>query len=160
MKLKAVLLLMLFQPLSTFSQSLDTVFQSVKYRNIGPFRGGRSVAVSGVVNDPFTYYMGTTGGGLWKTADAGHYWTNISDDYFTTGSVGAVSVSASDPNVVYCGMGEHAQRGVMTSYGDGIYKSTDAGKSWKKTGLEKTQQRYRYCTFYARYQPGPMVSFL
>jgi len=130
---------MLFQPLSTFSQSIDTLFQSVKYRNIGPFRGGRSVAVSGVVNDPFTYYMGTTGGGLWKTADAGHYWTNISDDYFTTGSVGAVSVSASDPNVVYCGMGEHAPRGVMTSYGDGIYKSTDAGKSWKKTGLEKTQ---------------------
>ncbi|HEC44697.1 MAG TPA: glycosyl hydrolase, partial [Bacteroides sp.] len=103
------------------------------------FRGGRSVTASGVVNDQLTYYMGTTGGGLWKTTDAGQYWSNISDDYFTTGSVGAVSVSESDPNVVYCGMGEHAPRGVMTSYGDGVYKSTDAGKTWKKIGLEKTQ---------------------
>ncbi len=97
------------------------------------------MAVSGVVNDPFTYYMGTTGGGLWKTTDAGQYWTNISDGYFKTGSVGAVSVSESDPNVVYCGMGEHAPRGVMTSYGDGVYKSNDTGKSWRKIGLDKTQ---------------------
>jgi len=139
MKLNAIILLLFIQTLGTFSQSLDTVFQAVKYRSIGPFRGGRSVAASGVVNDPLTYYMGTTGGGLWKTTDAGQYWTNISDDYFTTGSVGAVSVSESDPNVVYCGMGEHAPRGVMTSYGDGVYKSTDAGKTWKKIGLEKTQ---------------------
>jgi len=139
MKLYAIVLLLLFTTLSTFSQSLDTAFQSVKYRCIGPFRGGRSVAVSGVVNDPFTYYMGTTGGGLWKTTDAGQYWTNISDGYFKTGSVGAVSVSESDPNVVYCGMGEHAPRGVMTSYGDGVYKSNDTGKSWRKIGLDKTQ---------------------
>jgi len=139
MKRNAIILLLLLQTLSILSQSLDTVFQTVKYRNIGPFRGGRSVAVSGVVNDPFTYYMGTTGGGLWKTTDAGQYWTNISDKYFTTGSVGAVSVSESDPNVVYCGMGEHAPRGVMTSYGDGVYKSTDAGKTWRKIGLELTQ---------------------
>jgi len=139
MKIYTIVLLLLFNTLSTFSQSLDTVFQSVKYRNIGPFRGGRSVAVSGVVNDPFTYYMGTTGGGLWKTTDAGQYWTNVSDGYFTTGSVGAVSVSESDPNVVFCGMGEHAPRGVMTSYGDGVYKSNDAGKSWRKIGLELTQ---------------------
>ncbi|MEZ5011735.1 MAG: hypothetical protein R2744_09125 [Bacteroidales bacterium] len=89
------------------------------------------------MNDPLTYYMGTTGGGLWKTTDAGQYWTNISDKYFTTGSVGAVAVSESDPNVVYCGMGEHAPRGVMSSYGDGLLKSTDAGKTWKKVGLEK-----------------------
>jgi len=73
MKFTAIFLLLLFQALSTFSQSLDTVFQSVKYRSIGPFRGGRSVAVSGVVNDQLTYYMGTTGGGLWKTTDAGQY---------------------------------------------------------------------------------------
>ncbi len=139
MKLKAIILLLFIQTLGTFSQSLDTVFESVKYRSIGPFRGGRSVTACGVVNDPFTYYMGTTGGGLWKTTDAGQYWTNISDRYFTTGSVGAVSVSESDPNVVYCGMGEHAPRGVMTSYGDGVYKSTDAGRTWKKIGLEKTQ---------------------
>jgi photosystem II stability/assembly factor-like uncharacterized protein len=139
MKLNAIILLLFIQTLSTFSQSLDTVFQTVKYRSIGPFRGGRSVTASGVANDPLTYYMGTTGGGLWKTTDAGQYWNNISDDYFTTGSVGAVSVSESDPNVVYCGLGEHAPRGVMTSYGDGVYKSTDAGKTWKKIGLEKTQ---------------------
>jgi len=146
MKLFAIFLLLLFNTLSTFSQSLDTVFQSVKYRSIGPFRGGRSVAVCGVVNDPFTYYMGTTGGGLWKTTDAGQYWTNVSDGYFKTGSVGAVSVSESDPNVVYCGMGEHAPRGVMTSYGDGVYKSSDAGKTWRKIGLELTQHISRIVT--------------
>lgn len=122
-----------------FAQDIDSLFSSLKYRNIGPFRGGRSVTASGVIGDPLTYYMGTTGGGLWKTEDAGQRWSNISDGFFKTGSVGAVAVSESDPNVVYCGMGEHAPRGVMTSYGDGVYKSTDAGKTWKKIGLEKTQ---------------------
>jgi len=115
-------------------------YQSVKWRNIGPFRGGRSVTATGVSNNPLTYYMGTTGGGLWKTVDAGHNWFNISDGFFKTGSVGAVAVSSSDPNIVYCGMGEHAPRGVMTSYGDGVYKSTDAGKTWAKMGLDKTRQ--------------------
>ena len=122
------------------AQSLDSIFKTVKYRNIGPFRGGRSVAVSGVINDPFTYYMGTTGGGLWKTKDAGQRWSNISDGYFTTSSVGAIAVSESDPNIIYVGMGEHAPRAVMTSYGDGVYKSYDAGKTWVKLGLEKTRQ--------------------
>lgn len=122
-----------------FSQALDSIFKSVKYRNIGPFRGGRSVAASGVVNDPMTYYMGNTGGGLWKTEDGGQQWKNISDGYFKTSSVGAVAVSESDPNIVYVGMGEHAPRAVMTSYGDGVYKSTDAGKTWKSMGLKATQ---------------------
>ena len=109
------------------------------WRNVGPMRGGRSVTSTGFAGQPFTYYMGTTGGGVWKTEDAGQSWNNISDGFFKTGSVGAVAVAASDPNIVYVGMGEHAPRGVMTSYGDGIYKSTDAGKTWKHLGLELTR---------------------
>ncbi|MCB0547908.1 MAG: glycosyl hydrolase [Phaeodactylibacter sp.] len=116
-----------------------TYFQPLKWRSIGPFRGGRSVTACGVIGDPLTYYMGTTGGGLWKTEDAGQIWTNISDGYFGTGSVGAVAVSPSHSNIVYCGMGEHAIRGVMTSHGDGVYKSNDAGKTWRKVGLSPTQ---------------------
>ena len=121
------------------SANMDSFFRPLKWRNIGPFRGGRSVAVSGVVSNPLIYYMGTTGGGVWKTNDAGNSWRNISDGFFKTGSVGAVAVCESDPNVVYVGMGEHAPRGVMTSYGDGVYKSTDAGETWKKMGLELTR---------------------
>ena len=124
---------------TSFAQTIDSIFNSVKYRNIGPFRGGRSVAASGVVGDPMTYYMGNTGGGLWKTEDGGQLWKNISDGYFKTSSIGAVAVSESDPNIIYVGMGEHAPRAVMTSYGDGVYKSTDAGKTWKNIGLKNTQ---------------------
>ena len=125
--------------ISLSAQDLQQSSIPLKYRNIGPFRGGRSVTASGVVGDPLTYYMGTTGGGVWKTTDAGQLWHNISDGYFTTGSVGAIAVSESHPRIVFVGMGEHAPRGVMTSYGDGVYKSTDAGATWKKLGLEKTQ---------------------
>jgi photosystem II stability/assembly factor-like uncharacterized protein len=121
------------------TNDLNAYFKPVKWRNIGPFRGGRSVTSSGVVGDPYTYYMGTTGGGLWKTEDMGINWSNISDGFFKTGSVGAVAVSEIDPNVIYVGMGEHAVRGVMTHGGDGVYKSTDAGKTWKKIGLDLTQ---------------------
>ena len=121
------------------SMDQEQYFRSLKWRNIGPFRGGRSVASSGVRGNDQVYYMGTTGGGVWKTINAGASWFNISDGYFTTGSIGAVSVSESDPNVIYVGAGEHAPRGVMTSYGDGVYKSTDAGKTWKKMGLELTR---------------------
>ena len=76
---------------TTDAKSINEIYAPVKYRCIGPFRGGRSVCASGVVNDPLTYYMGTTGGGMWKTSDAGQHWENISDGYFKTGSVGAVS---------------------------------------------------------------------
>lgn len=115
------------------------LYEGVKWRCIGPFRGGRSVCASGMVGDPQTYFMGTTGGGLWKTGDAGQHWENVSDGFFKTGSVGAVAVSESSPNVVYVGMGEHAPRGVMTSHGDGVYKSTDAGKTWQHLGLKETE---------------------
>jgi photosystem II stability/assembly factor-like uncharacterized protein len=121
------------------SVDLNSYFKPVKWRNIGPFRGGRSVTATGVVGDPNTYYQGITGGGVWKTDDAGTTWKNVSDGFFATGSVGAIAVSESEPNTVYVGMGEHAVRGVMTHHGDGVYKSTDAGKTWKKIGLELTQ---------------------
>ena len=118
---------------------LNAYYKPVKWRSIGPFRGGRSNTASGVAGDMTTYYMGTTGGGVWKTEDMGITWKNISDGFFKTGSVGAITVSESEPNIVYVGMGEHAVRGVMTHHGDGVYKSTDGGKSWKKIGLDLTQ---------------------
>ena len=135
---KSLLAVALLSFVTGFAQTAEDYFKPLKFRNIGPFRGGRSVSASGVVGDPMTYYMGTTGGGLWKTEDAGQRWNNISDGYFEMGSVGAVAVSAHNPNIIYVGMGEHAPRGVMTSYGDGVYKSTDAGKTWKHLGLEAT----------------------
>jgi photosystem II stability/assembly factor-like uncharacterized protein len=117
----------------------DSLFHGLKWRNIGPFRGGRSVASTGVTDKPHTYYMGSTGGGVFKTTDDGITWKNISDNFFKTGSVGAIAVSESDTNIVVVGMGEHAARGVMTSMGDGVYKSMDAGKTWMHIGLEKTR---------------------
>jgi photosystem II stability/assembly factor-like uncharacterized protein len=139
MKKQFVSLLLVFMTTMTFAQTANDYFKPLKFRNIGPFRGGRSVSASGVVGDPMTYYMGTTGGGLWKTEDAGQRWNNISDGYFEMGSVGAVAVSSYNTNIIYVGMGEHAPRGVMSSYGDGVYKSTDAGKTWKHLGLKETQ---------------------
>lgn len=118
---------------------VDSLYSSVKWRNIGPFRGGRSVASSGVIGQPLTYYMGSTGGGVWKTTDAGISWENISDGFFKMGSVGAITVAESDPNIVVVGMGEHAARGVMTSMGDGVYRSMDAGKTWSHLGLERSR---------------------
>ena len=131
--------LIIISPFS-YSQNLEEKLDEVKYRNIGPFRGGRSVASVGVVGDPLTYYMGTVGGGLWKTTNAGVNWFNISDDYFKTSSVGAIAVADSDSRIIYVGMGEHAPRGVTTSYGDGVYKSIDSGETWEHIGLEETQQ--------------------
>lgn len=117
----------------------DSLFPGLKWRNIGPFRGGRSVTSAGVVGQPHTYYMGTTGGGIWKTTDDGITWKNISDGFLKTGTVGDIAVSETNPNIVIAGMGEHPARGVMTSMGDGVYKSTDAGKTWNHIGLDHTR---------------------
>lgn len=117
---------------------IDTsLYSNLKYRNIGPFRGGRSAAVTGVNHAPWTFYMGSAGGGVWKTLDAGNTWKNISDGYFG-GTIGAVSVSRSDPNTVYAGGGEVTVRGNV-SHGYGIWKSLDAGETWKYMGLKEGQ---------------------
>ena len=115
------------------------LFEPLKFRNIGPFRGGRSTAVTGVIGDPLTFYMGTTGGGVWKTEDGGARWQNISDEHFTSASIGAVAVAPSDPNVLYVGTGSACPRGNV-SPGDGVYRSTDAGKTWSHAGLRQAGQ--------------------
>ncbi len=115
----------------------ESLYSAMRYRCIGPFRGGRSAAVAGVVGDPMTYYFGGTGGGVWKTTDGGQKWKNISDGFFG-GSIGAVAVSEWDPNVIYVGGGEVTVRGNV-SHGYGMWKSTDRGKSWKCIGLKDSR---------------------
>jgi photosystem II stability/assembly factor-like uncharacterized protein len=111
----------------------------VRWRSVGPFRGGRVTAIAGIPSQTQTYYFGSTGGGIWKTTDGGGAWLPVADGQIATGSVGALAVSESDPNIVYAGMGEACIRG-NASPGDGVYKSTDAGRTWKHMGLEQTQQ--------------------
>jgi photosystem II stability/assembly factor-like uncharacterized protein len=135
--LASLLTILTLQP--TVAQQTPDLSGALRWRNIGPFRGGRVTAVAGIASQPLVYYMGATGGGVWKTDDAGLTWTNVSDGFFHTGSVGAVAVSQSDPNVVYVGMGEGCLRGNLSS-GDGVYKSTDAGKTWTHVGLADTSQ--------------------
>ena len=120
---------------STSSVASPDLSGGLRWRNIGPFRGGRSLGVAGHPDQPLTYYFGATGGGVWKTTDGGANWTSISDSTFRSSSVGAVAVAPSDPNVVYVGMGEADIRSNISN-GDGIYKSTDAGKTWKHIGLK------------------------
>jgi photosystem II stability/assembly factor-like uncharacterized protein len=122
---------------SSASQYDPVLLQGMKWRNIGPWRGGRSLAVSGVIQNDQVYYFGAVGGGVWKTTDGGETWYCISDSTFKSSSVGAIAVAPSDQNVIYVGMGEAEMRSNI-SFGDGIYKSTDAGKTWKHTGLEKS----------------------
>ena len=118
--------------------SYDTaLYNSVQWRNIGPFRGGRSAAVTGVPGVTNLFYFGSTGGGVWKTEDGGSTWTNISDGYFG-GSIGSIAVSEPDPNVIYVGGGEKTVRGNV-SYGYGVWKSVDAGQSWKFVGLKNSR---------------------
>jgi len=121
-------------------KSIDqNLYKAMNWRSIGPYRGGRVTAVAGIPDLKLTYYFGATGGGLWKSEDGGLSWRNVSDGYFKTGSVGAIAVSEYDPNVVYVGMGEAPIRGNV-SHGDGIYISTDAGKTWSHCGLVETSQ--------------------
>ena len=115
----------------------ESEFGALEYRLIGPFRGGRSAAVTGVPNKPNLYYFGATGGGVWKTQDGGNKWENISDGFFG-GSIGSVSVAKSDPNVIYVGGGEKTVRGNVSS-GYGVWKSLDAGKTWKFSGLKNSR---------------------
>ena len=116
----------------------EELFKAMEYRNIGPFRGGRSAASTGVPGNKFLAYFGATGGGVWKTENGGQTWNNISDGYFG-GSIGAVTVSEWDPNVIYVGGGEVTVRGNV-SHGDGVWKSTDAGKTWKNMGLKDSRR--------------------
>lgn len=115
----------------------DPLFKGMKYRSIGPFRGGRSLTVAGINGDPSTYYFGGVGGGVWKTTDGANSWTPIFDKEGTS-SIGSLALAPSDPNIIYVGTGEAAIRGNI-SHGDGIYKSLDAGKTWKNVGLRDTR---------------------
>mgnify|MGYP001794216138 CR=1 FL=1 len=118
----------------TYSEDL---YSAIEWRLVGPFRGGRSGTATGVAGNPNLYYMGTAGGGVWKTTDAGNTWSCISDGYFG-GSIGAVAVSESDPNVIYVGEGEQTLRGNVSS-GNGLWKSLDAGETWEFIGLEGSE---------------------
>lgn len=118
----------------------SALLKGLEWRLIGPYRGGRVTTVAGVAEKPMLYYMGATGGGVWKTENAGTTWENISDEFFKVGTIGAVAVAESDNNVLYVGTGESPIRGVTTSQGDGVWKSTDTGKTWKHIGLEKSGQ--------------------
>jgi len=122
------------------SSHAETLLSSdqLKWRCIGPPRGGRVVAVSGDPVDPMTFYFGACAGGIWKTTDGGTYWECVSDGFLRSASVGALAVAPSDPNVIYAGMGETTIR-VDVSYGDGVYRSTDAGRTWRHMGLEDTK---------------------
>jgi len=116
----------------------ESLFASLKWRSIGPNRGGRSIAVAGSASRPLEYYFGATGGGVWKTTDGGTSWRPVSDKFLQTSSVGALAVAESNPDVVFAGMGETELRGNIIQ-GDGVYKSTDGGKTWAASGLKETQ---------------------
>ncbi|MCJ7627846.1 MAG: hypothetical protein MUO50_05600, partial [Longimicrobiales bacterium] len=121
------------------AQSVDpNLFEGLRWRKIGPHRGGRTKTVVGVPQEPGVFYTGFVNGGVWKTTDYGRIWVPIFDDQ-PTGSIGALAVAPSDPDIIYVGSGEGMQRPDLTT-GDGIYKSTDAGESWTHLGLRDGQQ--------------------
>lgn len=140
----STLILLMLQPLNlTDVQAQDqgvdeSLYAGMQWRSIGPYRGGRSTAVAGSRTRTDEYYFGATGGGVWKTTNGGVDWDNVSDGFFGTGSVGAIAVSETNPDIVYVGMGETQIRGNI-SHGDGVYKSTDGGQTWTHLGLTETQ---------------------
>src|SRR5689334_12729603 len=123
------------KPAPTDVSTLESTFEALKWRCIGPPRGGRVVAVSGDPVNRMVFYFGACAGGIWKTEDGGVFWRCVSDGFMGSSAVGSIAVAPSDPNVIYAGTGETAIR-LDVSYGDGIYKSTDAGRSWKHVGLK------------------------
>ena len=114
------------------------LYAGLVWRNVGPFRGGRVSAVSGAIGQPGVYYAGYPGGGVWKTTSAGQTWYPVFDSITSVSSIGSVEVAPSDPNVVYVGTGDMITAGTIDA-GDGVYKSTDAGKTWQHLGLEATR---------------------
>ena len=121
------------------SVSVDpSLYSGMRWRGIGPNRGGRSIAVAGSDTRPNEYYFGATGGGIWKTTDYGVTWQAVADTALKTSSVGALAIAPSNPDVVYAGMGESCFRGNIIQ-GDGVYKTTDGGKTWSHAGLDTTE---------------------
>ena len=140
MNIKSLSIAVGFSLLSTIFFNLHSQdFSSLEYRNVGPYRGGRVTAVAGITAQPSTFYMGATGGGVWKTEDYGTSWQNVSDGFFKTPSIGAIAVAQNDPNIVYVGTGSEGLRSNLIE-GKGMYKSIDGGKTWLETGLVNVGQ--------------------
>ena len=131
--------LSLISSLFLLSSAIAQEFDALKYRNLGPYRGGRVTAVAGVQAAPSTFYLGATGGGVWKTDDYGLHWKNISDGFFSTPSIGAIEVAQQDPNIIYVGTGSDGLRSNVIE-GRGMYKSIDGGENWSFIGLANAGQ--------------------
>ena len=129
-------------PSTTNSIEQDPIIKAQNFRLIGPFRGGRAAAAVGSYTDVNTFYMGATGGGVWKTTDAGNNWKNISDGFYG-GSIGAIAIAPSNESVVYVGEGENSMRGNVSEGLGGMWKSTDDGKTWKNIGLKEARHIVR-----------------
>jgi len=127
------------QPILAQGAETNPLFKDLTFRNIGPTRGGRATAVAGIHDKPGTFFMGSTGGGVWKTTDYGHSWDNVSDGYFATGSIGSIRAAQSNTDIIYVGTGSDGIRSNVIT-GKGVYKSTDGGKTWEHIGLEKVGQ--------------------
>jgi photosystem II stability/assembly factor-like uncharacterized protein len=159
MRIRRVLSLLAVQfllAMAIWAQPADPkLLNGYKWRDIGPWRGGRSVAVTGVYGKPNEFYAGFTGGGVWKSTDAGQNWKCVSDGFFKTGSVGAIAVSESNPETVYVGMGETQIRGNI-SHGDGVYRSDDGGQTWRHLGLAST----RYISRVRIHPKNPEIAYV